>query len=138
MRTALLTLMVALPTVGVLNAAWCGSALSAFAKAVPRIASTSDLERFKRVVAHQMYAALAQLVLLGLPPVLYVAGVFTDALNPGDVVFILVPSAVIFIVAQLFRGLEARVKSTPTADDELRSQRDAVVRTWVRKPLPNW
>jgi hypothetical protein len=51
MRTTLLTLMVVLPTAGVLNAAWCGSALSAFARAVPRIASTSDLEQFKRVVA---------------------------------------------------------------------------------------
>jgi hypothetical protein len=85
-----------------------------------------------------MYAALVQLVLLGLPPLMYIAGVFTDVLNPGDVVFILVPSAVIFIVAQVFKPLETRVKNIPTANDELRRQRDAIVHTWVKKPLPDW
>lgn len=138
MRTTLLTLMVALPAAGALNAAWCGAALAGLVREVPRIASTSDLERFKRVVARQMVAALVQIGLLGLPALLLLVGFAARALTPGDVVYLLVPSAVMLVIGLAFKPLEARVKTLPTADDELRRQRDAVVRTWLSKPLPDW
>ena len=85
-----------------------------------------------------MYAALAQIVILGLPPILYFVGIAKGSLRLGDVVYLLVPSALIFVVGQLFRKLETKVKNLPVADDELRRQRDAVVLTWVKKPLPDW
>ena len=138
MRTTLLALMVALPAAALVNAAWCSAALAAFAREIRTLASTADLERFKRVVAHQMYAALIQIALLGAPPILFAIGVFSHALGFADVVYILVPAAVIIVVGLAAKRLETRVRTIPTPDDELRRQRDAIVATWVKKPLPDW
>ena len=138
MRTVFLALMLLLPAAGVVNAVICGSSLKAFLRDVSGLASTADVERFKRVVAGQMYAALVQIGILAVPPILYAVGLATGVLVPGDIVYILIPSAVIILVAQAFKKLESRVKAIPAADEELVSQRDAIVRTWMKKPLPDW
>ncbi len=138
MRTTLLALLLLLPAAGVVNAAWCGKALSDLLRDVPQLATRADLGRFKRAVAQQMYAALAQIGLLGLPTVLFFVGLFSGALAVGDLLYLLLPSGVNLVIGLAFRKLEARVKAIPTATDELRRQRDAVVATWVSKPLPDW
>ncbi len=137
-RTIYLLLMVALPAIGVLNAFWFGNELKSFIASTPKLASSRDMEEFKTVVAHQMYAALAQIVLLATPPILYFAGLFQGVLRPSDIVFILVPSMVILAVAAIYRGGEARAKTMPATDPELERQRDAIVQTWMRKPWPDW
>lgn len=138
MRTTFITLMVLLPGAAIVNAYSCGTLLKTFLRDVSGLASSVDLERFKRVVAGQMYAALVQLALLAAPPILYAVGLATGALGVGDVVYILVPSAVVIVVAQLFKPLETRVKTIPASSDELARQRDAIVHTWMKKPLPDW
>jgi len=130
--------MVALPAIGVLNAFWFGTELKKFVASTPTLASSRDIEEFKKTVAHQMYAALAQIALLATPPIVYFAGLFTGVLRPSDFVFILVPSMVIIAVAAIFRGEETRAKTLPATDPELERQRDAIVRTWLRKPWPDW
>lgn len=138
MRTTFIALMVLLPGAGIVNAYFCGASLQALLRDLPGLASTADLERFKRVVAGQMYAALVQLVLLAVPPILYAVGLVRGVLVGGDIVYILIPSAVVILVAQTFKKLETRVKNIPAADAELARQRDAVVHTWLKKPLPDW
>jgi len=138
MRTAFIALMVLLPGAAIVNAYYCGTLLQAFLRNVSGLASSADLERFKRVVARQMYAALVQLALLAVPPILYAVGLVIGVLVPGDIVYILVPSAVVIVVAQLFKPLETRVKAIPAANGELARQRDEIVHTWMKKPLPDW
>ncbi len=130
--------MLGLPALAVVNAFWFGTELKNFLSSTPRLESSHDLERFKTVVAHQMYAALIQIVLLATPPIVFFFGIFRGVLNPSDLFYIIGPSAVILIVAAMYRGHEKRAKSIPTADPELEKQRDAIIHTWLRKPLPDW
>jgi hypothetical protein len=137
-RYLYLMAMLGLPALAVVNALWFGNELKNFVSSTPRLESSHDIERLKTVVAHQMYAALGQFVLLAAPPVVFFVGVFQAVLRPSDILFIIGPSAVILIVAALYRGHEKRAKTIPTADPELERQRDAIVHTWLRKPLPDW
>lgn len=138
MRSTYLMLILLLPLAAIVNAWWFGSELQRFARQVTSFTSTHEIERFKGVVARQMYAALVQIVLLALPPILFFVGLARGALEPGDVIFIIVPSAVVIMVAMLYKQTEKLVKSIPAQDDELRRQRDAIIHTWLKKPLPDW
>jgi len=137
-RSLYLMAMLGLPALAVLNAFWFGTELKNFVASTPRLESSHDIERFKTVVGHQMYAALAQFVFLAAPPIIYFLGVFRAVLSPSDILYILGPSAVILIVAAMYRGHETRAKTIAAADPELERQRDAIVHTWLRKPLPDW
>jgi archaellum biogenesis protein FlaJ (TadC family) len=137
MRSTYLMLMVLLPAIAAVNALYFGAELRRFAMEVPRLESSHHLERFKQVVARQMYAALVQIVLLALPAVVFVVGIARGALTTGDILFVVIPAAVIILIAQVNRRDEARVRELP-AEPTLTAQRDRIVRTWVRKPLPDW
>lgn len=134
----LLLVMLGLPAAAVVNAVWFGTELKNFVTTTPRLESSHDLERFKAVVGRQMYAALAQIVLLATPPIAYALGLVFGVLRPSDVVYVIFPSAVIIIVAAVYRGWEKRAKTIPTADPEIQRQRDAIIHTWLRKPWPDW
>lgn len=138
MREVFIALLLGLPSVALLVAGWFGAELRRFSRTTDEIRSTTDIERMKRVVAHQMHAALAQIVLLSLPPILYFLGLLRGLLVPSDVVLIILPAAVVILVAQVFRRVEADVRALPAADSELAAQRDAIVATWVKRPLPDW
>lgn len=137
MRSTYLMLMLLLPAIAAVNALYFGAELRHFAMEVPRLESSHHLERFKQVVARQMYAALVQIVLLALPAVVFVVGITRGALTAGDILFVVIPAAVIILIAQVNRRDEARVRELP-AEPTLTAQRDRIVRTWVRKPLPDW
>ncbi len=137
-RSFYLMAMLGLPALAVINAIWFGFELKNFVSSTPRLESSRDIERFKTVVAHQMYAALVQIVLLATPPMTFGAGLFHGVLVPPDILYVIGPSALILVVAAMYRGEEKRAKSIPAADPELERQRDAIVHTWLRKPLPDW
>ena len=138
MRTAMLALILGLPVVAIGNAVVFGLELGRFLASTPRLASTRDLEDFKRVVARQMYAALAQIVLLALPPVLFGVGLATGVLGPDDVLTIVIPAAAVILVAAFFKRHEHTAKNLPATDPELERARDAIVRTWHKRPVPDW
>ena len=138
MREVFIALLLGLPAVALLVAGWFGAELRRFSRTTDEIRSTTDIERMKRVVAHQMYAALAQIVLLAVPPILYFLGLLRGLLVPSDVVLIILPAAVVILAAQVFRRVEAEVRALPAADSGLAAQRDAIVATWVKRPLPDW
>lgn len=137
MRSVLLLLLLGLPALAAVNALYFGAELRRFAAEVPRLESTRDLERFKEVVARQMYAALAQIVLLAAPAVVFFLGLASAALAAGDILYVVIPAAVIILIAQANRRDEARVRELP-AEPGLAAQRDRIVRTWIRRPLPDW
>jgi hypothetical protein len=138
MRSTLILLMLLFPALGIANAIWFGSELQRFAASTTAIASTIDIERLKEVVARQMYAALVQIVLLAAPTVVFFYGLFRGVLEVSDVVYIILPSAVVIVLASIYKKVESRVRTMSVTDDELRRQRDAIVETWVKRPLPDW
>jgi hypothetical protein len=123
---------------GALNAVWFGLELRRFARSTPVLSSSSDLEAFKRVVAHQMHAALLQIVLLGLPAALFAVGIVGDMLEPGDILFVILPSVGIVLLGAIFRRTELKVRAIRPASPEMKAERDAIVQVWLKKPFPNW
>ena len=138
MRSILIVLMLLSPALALLNSWWFGRELARFVEATPTIASTADVERMKTVVARQMYAALVQILLLAVSPVVFAVGLLRHVLHPGDVLFIILPSAAVIVLSLASKRIEAAARSLDTPDDELRRQRDAIVHTWLHKPFPDW
>ena len=137
MRQVLIWLMLLLPAAGVVNGLWFSSELKRFLDRVPMLASSHHVEQFKQVVARQMYAALVQLVILALPPVVFFCGLVMGALGLADVLFVIIPSAVVLVVAMAMRPTELKARSIPAADPELERQRDLIVDTWLKKAVPD-
>lgn len=138
MRTLLLTLMLVSPGLALVNAVIQGRGLKKFLNSTPELASSLDLEEFKRVTGRQMWAALAQAVLLLIAPACFFWGLMIHSLTPADFVWILLPSVVVILVARSFRSLELRVWSIPAANEYLTAERDRVVKVWRTKPIPDW
>ncbi len=138
MRTLLLAAMLASPALAVFNAVIQGRGLKEFLDKTPELASSLDLENFKKVVGRQMRAALGQAVLLLIAPVCFFWGLMIHSLTPGDFVWILLPSVVVILVARSFRSLELKAWAIPAANDYLIGERDRVVKVWRTKPLPDW
>lgn len=138
MRQTYLLIILILPAVAILNSWFFGSELQRFTRAVRTISSTAEIEQFKAVVARQMYGALVQIVLLAVPPIVFFVGIVRGVLGPGDLVFVIVPSLVVIAVAVVYKRVEKEAQSIPVADDELRRQRDMIIHTWLKKPLPDW
>jgi hypothetical protein len=138
MRSTYTFLMLLFPALALLNSWWFGRELKAFVNATPAIASTADLERMKAVVKRQMIAALGQVVLLTAGPAIYALGLYRHVLRPADVVFVIVPSALVLAAGVALKRIEAAARNLHTPDDELRRQRDAIVHTWLKKPFPDW
>ena len=138
MRQVLIWVLLVLPAAGVVNGLWFSAELKRFLEAVPVLASSHHMQQYKRLVARQMYAALVQLVILALPPVVFLAGLVMGVLRLPDVLFVIIPSTVVLVVALSMRPTELKARSIPTADPELERERDQVVATWLKKPLPDW
>lgn len=137
-RTILIAGIVVFAAAGVVNSVWFGRQLKRYVLSTRMLSSDLDVFRFKKVVANQMRAALFQIVLLSMPIVVFISGIMFKALYPGDIFFVIIPSLVILAVAAYFRSWEMRARNVPVATPELLDQRDAIVRTWLRKALPDW
>ncbi len=138
MRTLLLTVMLISPALAIFNVVIQGRGLKEFLDKTPMLASSLDLENFKKVAGRQMWAALAQAVLLLIAPACFFWGVVNQSLKPADFIWILLPSVVVILVARSFRSLELRAWSIPAANEYLTTERDRVVKVWRTKPLPDW
>ena len=137
-RPTLITLMLLFPGLGAVNAIYHGRLLQEYVRQTRRIKDLAGLTRFQMTVARQMYAALAQLILLTTPVVLYFFGVLTDHLHLGDIAFVVIPGTLIFALGYFFKKVEAQACRIPALGKDLEEQRLAVIKTWKTRPLPNW
>jgi hypothetical protein len=137
-RTLLILGILGFATAGIANSIWFGLDLKRYSERTQILATRLDMLRFKKVVARQMYAALIQAVLLIVPLVIFFTGVSFEILNPSEILLVIVPSVIMIFVAVFSRRWEYRVKTIAAADPEIEEQRDAIVRTWLRKPWPDW
>lgn len=138
-RSTLITLMVLFPALGILNMIFHNFKLRRFNKEVPQIEKRMHLERLKKEAKAQMYAALVQIVVLGLPFVFFLYGIWKGRLSFGDVfLYGILPSVASIIVGQACKGTEKISKSQFVEDPQLRKERDEVVYTWDHKAFPDW
>lgn len=138
LNNELLLAMLALIGMGLLLSIVFGWQLKRFCDRTPEIRTGADLEAFKRVVAGQMYAALAQIVILLAPWVLFGYGFFTGKLAVNDALYLTLPYIAMGIGGLLMKRVEERAKRLPVSDPQLLEARDRVVHTWVKRALPDW
>lgn len=136
-RELLLGIIVGMPVLGILNSLWFGSRLVQYLRQQPRIASFPDMEAFKRLGAAQMYAALAQILVLILPGIAFAAGFVLKVLSPSDLLYVLVPSAVVMLAGIYYKRIERRAQ-TLEVNEEFRDEYGRVVYAWLHKPFPTW
>jgi protein-S-isoprenylcysteine O-methyltransferase Ste14 len=134
----LIAFILSFTTAGILNSLYFGLELKRYVSRTPVLDSSLAILRYKKMVANQMRAALVQIVLLATPVIAFVAGMMLEWFQGADLFIVIVPSLVIVAIALYFRGWEMMARSIPTTDEELEEERDAIVRTWLRKALPDW
>jgi len=115
-----------------------GREMKDFVADMPALQTVEHLNCFKRLVARNMYGALAQIVLFLIPWVVYVFGLNYRALLQGEVAIIFALSIATFIANLRMKKDEEAVRHLPVEDPDLRAERDRVVETWMRKVLPDW
>ncbi len=138
LRIILIGLILLCPVLAAINAIYHTRLLQDYVRHVRRISDMAGLARFQKLVARQMYAALAQCLLLTAPPVLYFIGIFIDQLWLPDAVFVIVPGGFVIVLGYVMKKLENQVCRIPAANKDLDDQRLAVINIWRTRPLPNW
>jgi len=136
-RTVFIAMML-LPFLGAITAVYHGGLLQKYVRHTRRISDIAGLAKFQKVVARQMYAALAQLILLTTPMILYAVGILTNRLRLRDIAYVVIPATVVIFVGYYFKKVEAEACRIPALGDDLEEQRLAIIKTWKTKPFPNW
>ena len=137
-RTWVIALMLILPALGLINSLIAAARLKSFLNRVPKLATPAHLQALKQEVKVQMYLALAQFPLLGLPSVLFMVDLWVLGGPLFDIVYAIGPSIVIFVVSKLIRKVEIQVQEMPAATRELDEERIKVVSVWGGQALPDW
>ncbi len=134
----IVALLAGLPSLSLISGIVLMTELKKFMAGTPRIETEQDLEHFKKIVKHQMYAALLQIVLLGTPVLIFSYGIQKEILGFGDILYVIVPNSIVIALGLLLRKLEKKGQSVSASTPELRSEVDSVVYIWKKKALPNW
>ena len=138
MRNVLIALMLVAPAACLIVARTLLAQLIAFRREVPRLRSADEMGRLKRVAKFQMYATLLVLVLIAVPPLVWIYGKFINgALGWLDLLwFVILPFVALFILSGDAPADE--VRATPADTPELEKERDHVADVWVNKSFPDW
>lgn len=134
----IIALLIGFPMVSLISGIVLLLNLKNFLADTPRIETEMDLEQFKKVVTYQMYAALAQILLLGTPILIFAYGSFRGILSFSDVLYVVVPNTIIIIFSKFLRKYEKTGQSIPASTPKLKSEVSSVIHTWKKKALPNW
>lgn len=134
----MIALLTGLPSLSLASGIILMTELKKFMAQAPRIETEQDLEHFKKIVKHQMYAALLQIVLLGTPVLIFSYGIQKRILEFGDILYVIVPNSIVIALGLLLRKLEKKGQSISASTPELKSEVDSVVYFWKKKALPNW
>lgn len=137
-RSLIITLLIGFPSLSLINGIIFISNLKRFMDRTPRIETDQDLEHFKKLVKHQMYAALLQIVLLGTPIFIFSYGTLSGILIFGDVLYIVIPNIIVIICGRLLRKIEKKAQSISASTPQLMSAVNDIVNSWKKKALPDW
>jgi O-antigen/teichoic acid export membrane protein len=141
MRTLLITIMVALPTVAAVFLVVLTITYRRFRRIVPELRTPEDLRRLRSLAKLQMYLSL-------LDPLLMIGGVIATWVIGWLVVkelgwldlllFGVLPIIVPCVIAARGESPARLAKSIPAADISLASERDRIVEVWINRVFPDW
>lgn len=113
-------------------------AVKIFLKHTPAINNSADLDSFKKLVSKQMYMALIFIVFTGISMVFYMFFLFTGFFSGLQKIFFLIQYIIIFIFGKMFKEDDNRVHSITVNDEQLKNEKDRIVKIWKTKPFPAW
>lgn len=114
------------------------SELRSFLNETPAIRTSMDIERFKTIVARQMYVALVQVVVFGTPGLLMGYAIFTNQISVLEFLYMMSVFSVGVVQGLWGRKIEKQVQTLPVPDPKLKEERDQIVYVWKHKPFPTW
>jgi len=142
MRTLLLTIMVALPTVAAVFMVVLTITYHRFRRIVPELRTPEDLRRLRSLAKLQMYLSLLghPLVTIGGVIVTWVIGwLVVKELGWLDLLlFGVLPIIVPVVIAATGESPARMAKSIPASDSSLASERDRIVDVWLNHLFPDW
>ncbi len=97
-----------------------------------------EMESLKRLVARNMLAALAEILILLIACAALLGGAYEGLLGWSDAPVGLFLALVLIIGSRLTRRLEGKVRMVPVIDPFLRQEHEQVLHTWQYKQLPDW
>lgn len=115
-----------------------GSDLKQFLLSTPELASNADLDAYRRVVARNMYGTLAVIALTGAAVLVIALGLALRSISWWELHFVLVFGGGFGAVGARGKLIEAKARGIAVNSDELRTERDRTVHTWLKKALPDW
>ncbi len=127
-----------MPAVAIVHCGVVAWLAARFTRRIPALATDTHLAAFRRLAAFNMKLALGSFSLMVAPGAVLAVAVALSELAPGDLLYAIVPVIAVSGAASMLRPLEKRVQTLPVGDDRLRAERDAVVRCWMTKALPDW
>jgi len=109
-----------------------------FLAETPRLERAEDLARFKRVVALDMYSALALIVVTIANAGVLAAAFWNEWADWFDLALLVGFCAAVLIVMSVWTSLGEKPLRRIEAADHLRGERDRIVAVWLKKMLPDW
>jgi hypothetical protein len=142
MRTALLTIMVALPAVAAVSMLVLTITYHRFHQIVPELRTSEDLRRLRSLAKMQMYLALLghPLFTVGGVIAIWVVGwLVVRELGWLDLLLYgIVPILVTFVIAAWGQSPARMAKAIPASDVSLAAERDHIVDVWINRLFPDW
>jgi len=142
MRTLLLTIMVALPTVAAVFMLILTMTYHRFRRIVPELRTREDLRRLRSLAKLQMYLSLVghPLLTIGGPIATWVIGwLVVKKLGLLDLLLYgVLPIVVACVIAAIGESPAKMAKGIPASDASLAAERDHIVDVWINRLFPDW
>jgi len=142
MRTLLLAIMVALPTVSAVLMIILTITYHRFRRTVPELRTPEDLRRLRSLAKLQMYLSLLGHPLLTISGVIatwIIGWLVLKELSWLDLLlFGVLPTVVAFVIAASGESPARMAKRIPASDVSLASETDRIVDVWINHLFPDW
>ena len=142
MRALLLTIMVALPTIGAVFLVVLTITYHRFRRIVPELRTPEDLQRLRSLAKFQMYLAIPghPLVTIGGPIAIWFIGwLVLKELGWLDLlVYGVLPMILPVAIAAIGESPATMAKDIPAKEASLASERDRIVDVWINRLFPDW
>ena len=142
MRTILLTIMVALPTIAVVFLLILTASYRRFRLAVPELRTSDDVRRLRSLAKLHMYLSLPghpNVMIGGVLAVWLIGWLIVKELGWLDLLFFgVLPIIFVFVIAVRGQSPAQMAKTIPASSDSLAAERDHIVDVWLNRLFPDW
>ncbi|MFV1968532.1 MAG: hypothetical protein ACC628_24175 [Pirellulaceae bacterium] len=138
MRLLFLAIVLGLPAVCLICAAYFGYSLAKLVDNLTAIECPKDLDVFKRAVSWNMYVSVAVIGLVIVVVCVFAIGLCLGALYWADAIFVLCFGPAFGFAGAKVTKIERKVRSIPVTNTELEPEHERVIHIWKHKMFPDW